>query len=78
MIRYEQKVIIVQCDGCSASCNTALTSFHQAMNYVTREEGWERRRLRGQWFHYCPQCGEYAQPELDQAGVYFGRKTIDD
>ena len=78
MIRYARKIISVHCDGCTETCDTGLTSFHQAMNYITREEGWERRPLRGQWLHYCPRCREYAQPELDQAGVYFGRRPADE
>jgi hypothetical protein len=70
---------VAYCDGgCGASLNTGLKSFQQAVNYLSRAEGWDNRKQRGVWSNYCPSCGEYAQPELDRTGVQFTRKMISD
>jgi hypothetical protein len=43
-----------QCDGCCAVIDTGLTSFQQAVNYISRAEGWHNRRLRGVWNNFSP------------------------
>jgi hypothetical protein len=79
MIRLEGGKYAAYCDGeCGTSVKTGLRSFHQAINYISRAEGWDNRKREGQWRNYCPSCGEYANPEQDLAGVHFGRRAIPD
>jgi hypothetical protein len=69
-------------DGCRASVNTGLRSIQQASNYLSREAGWESwpDRERGGWRNFCPDCIESGDisPDLEQAGIHFARRTIDD
>ncbi len=79
MIRLEGARYVAYCDGeCGASVDTGLRSFQQAVNYISRVEGWDNRKRDRQWHNYCPSCGEYANPEQDLAGVHFGRRAIPD
>jgi hypothetical protein len=80
MIRQERGVFIASCDGCGETINTGLRSMHQAANYLSRAEGWDSWKQRGEWRNYCPRCIEAGDPDpdLDRAGVTFTRKKISD
>lgn len=80
MIRQRaDRTWVAYCDGeCGASVVTGLKSFRQAANYISRSEGWDNRKRGDDWFNYCPSCAEYAQPERENPGIYFGRKVIPD
>jgi len=80
MIRLENGKYVAYCDGeCGASVNTGLRSFQQAVNYISRVEGWDNRRDgQGPWHNYCRACAEQANPEQDIAGAHFGRRAIPD
>ena len=80
MIRQEGGKYVAYCDGeCGASVNTGLRSFHQTINYMTREADWQNRKSDGTgWRNYCPACAEMPDPERENAGLYFGRRMISD
>ena len=79
MITLKSGAYVAECDGgCSTEIDTGLRSFRQAVNYISRAEGWENRRTRGQWWNFCPRCSETANPELDHVGVGFTLKAPDD
>lgn len=78
MLRLEKGGYVVICDGeCGATLNTGLRSFHQALNYMTREADWQNRKSDGGgWRNYCPACAEMVDPERENAGLYIGRRII--
>ena len=79
MISLKNGAYLAECDGgCGAQFNTGLRSFHQAVNLLSREEGWQNCKARGQWWNFCPQCGDLTNPELDRVGVGFTLKEPDD
>jgi hypothetical protein len=81
MIRLENKEYVAYCDGeCGASVNTGQRSFQQATNYLSRVEEWDSVQQRGAWRNYCPGCaqGGVPDPDIDQIGVHFARRSIDD
>jgi hypothetical protein len=79
MFRQEGGKYIAVCDGCGTASATGQRSFQQAINFLSREDGWESRKLKdGKWRNYCPQCGEEADPEGDLAGLGFTRKFSSD
>lgn len=79
MLRQEGGKYVAYCDGeCGATVHTGLRSFHQAVNYISRAEGWDNRKRENGWHNYCPSCAEYADPERDLAGIHFGRRMIPD
>jgi hypothetical protein len=66
-----------ECDGgCGAVVRTGQKSFQQAINYLSRAEGWDSRKLRDGWRNYCPACSQEADPDL--AGIGFTRRRIPD
>ena len=67
-----------ECDGCSEAVHTGQKSFQQAVNYISRAEGWENRELKDRWRNYCPRCAEEADPDLNIAGVGFFKRAIGD
>jgi len=77
MIILKGKTYVAECDGCGESIDTGLRSFRQAVNYISRAEGWENRKIRNFWRNFCPKCIEAGDPDLDQIGVTF-RRTIED
>jgi Fe2+ or Zn2+ uptake regulation protein len=68
----------VECDRCGEVIHTGQKSFQQAVNYISRAEGWESRETRGIWRNYCPRCREEANPDMDLAGIGFTKKIADD
>lgn len=80
MIRYVGGSIIADCDRCGTSMNTGQRSMQQAANYLSRAEGWDSWKRRGEWRNYCPRCVEDGgDPDLENAGVNFGiRPTRED
>jgi len=79
MIALKGGKYVAECDGaCGESVDTGLRSFQQAVNYLSRVENWENRKLRGQWWNFCPRCGDIANPDLDRVGVGFTLKPSDD
>jgi len=80
MIRLEGGKYVAYCDGeCGATINTGLRSFHQAINYMTREADWQNRKSgRDAWRNYCSNCAELPNPEQENAGLYIGRRLIPD
>jgi hypothetical protein len=78
MIRLERASYVAYCDGeCGAWVKTGLRSFHQAINYMTREADWQNRKSDGGgWRNYCPNCAELPNPEQENAGIYIGRRVI--
>ena len=64
-----------QCDGCGAVIHTGLKSFQQAVNFISRAEGWHNRRLRGVWNNYCPRCGEEAN-DFGIVGIGFTKRPV--
>ena len=78
MIEQKRGVWIATCDGgCGRQTNTGLKSFQQAVNFISRAEGWRNEKLRGVWTNYCPDCAESAD-DLGIVGVGFTRKHIPD
>jgi hypothetical protein len=79
MIVRKGGTYVAKCDGdCNTEFDTGLESFHQAVNYLSREAGWESYKARGKWWNFCPRCSEIANPELDRVGVAFALKEPDD
>lgn len=79
MITLEGKTWNAECDRCGEAIDTGQKSFQQAVNYLSRAEGWESRKIRGTWKNYCPRCGEEGDPDMDLAGIGFTRRpAIDD
>lgn len=79
MIRLESGQYVAYCDGeCGSTLKTGLRSFHQAINYMTREADWQNRRSGKDWRNYCPGCAELADPERENAGLFIGRRFIPD
>jgi hypothetical protein len=31
-----------------------------------REEGWKKRLVDGEWKHFCPECVEILEPEVEE------------
>jgi hypothetical protein len=77
MLRLESRTWKAQCDGCPKAIDTGQKSFQQAVNYLSRAEGWESRKLRDGWRNYCPQCSEEADPDLEIAGIGFIKEVSD-
>src|ERR1700722_19104076 len=60
MIRPENGKYVAYCDGeCGAVVHTGLRSFYQAINYISRAEGWDNRKRDDGWHNYCQSCAEY-------------------
>ena len=79
MFRLEGGRYKAICDRCRETTDTGQRSFQQAINYLSREEGWESRRLKdGKWRNYCPRCGEEGNPDADLAGLGFTLKRKSD
>jgi hypothetical protein len=79
MITLQSGSYVAECDGdCNSKIDTGQRSFQQAVNYISRAEGWENRKARGKWWNFCPRCGDATNPELDRVGVGFTLKTPDD
>lgn len=78
MITLERGSYVAKCDGCSAEIDTGQRSFQQAVNYISRAEGWENRKTRQQWWNFWSRCSEVANPDLDRVGVGFIAKSIDE
>jgi hypothetical protein len=78
MIEPTGGVYVATCDGCGKKVNTGQRSFRQAVNLISRAEGWSNQRLRGVWINYCPRCAEEAD-DLGNIGVGFTKRpAIDD
>jgi hypothetical protein len=45
---------LITCDhhGCKAALDAMDRSFFQATQFI-RAKGWQARKERGTWFHYC-------------------------
>lgn len=69
---------MAECDACGLTVDTGQRSFQQAINYISRAEGWENRKFRDRWRNYCPQCGQEGDPERDLAGVVFTKRWAPD
>ncbi len=68
-----------ECDGyCGTVCFTGQKSFQQAVNYLSRAEDWDNRKVQGTWRNYCPRCAGVGDPDLELAGIGFGKKHDDD
>lgn len=78
MITLENGSYVAKCDGCSAEIDTGQRSFQQAVNFISRAEGWENRKARQQWWNFCSRCSEAANPDLDHVGVGFTVRSIAD
>jgi hypothetical protein len=79
MFALEDGKWMVECDGgCGAVVRTGQKSFQQAINYLSRAEGWDSRKLRDGWRNYCPACSQEADPDPDLAGIGFTRRRIPD
>ena len=46
---------MVTCDNCGTG--QECDSLAEAMEFML-EEGWKKKRLYGEWKHYCPECQE--------------------
>jgi len=44
-----------ECDGCGETTDTNDTDLAEALATI-RTAGWEHRRGRDGWEHYCPNC----------------------
>jgi hypothetical protein len=62
-----------KCDGCGDEVHTGQKSFHQAVIYLSRVEGWRNDKRRGVWDNYCPRCAEAADG-TDIVGIGFKRR----
>jgi hypothetical protein len=64
MIRQEHGIYIASCDKCGRTINTGLKSMQQAANYLSRAEGWDSWRKRGEaWRNFCPDCVVDGDPD---------------
>jgi hypothetical protein len=47
---------LISCDhpGCKTCLDAMDRSFFQATQFI-RAKGWQARKERGTWFHYCPE-----------------------
>ena len=62
MIFHKGGTVIAECDGCDhAAIDTGQRSFQQAVNYTSRAEGWEVRKIRDEWWTICPRCADIAR-----------------
>jgi hypothetical protein len=68
---------VAKCDGCSIEIRTGQTSFQQAVNYISRAEGWRNERPRGVWANYCPRCAEAAD-DIDIVGIGFSKRPYEE
>jgi hypothetical protein len=48
---------VFECDGkgCHRTVETGTSNFEAAQN-VMRRNRWKPRLIRGEWFHFCPEC----------------------
>jgi hypothetical protein len=55
-ITRDNRNIIVECDNCHETFETESESFDGALNAMA-EEGWHKRKVGNNWYHYCSdQC----------------------
>jgi hypothetical protein len=77
MITQEHGIYIASCDKCGRTINTGLKSMQQAATYLSRAEGWDSWRKRGEaWRNFCADCVVDGDPDsdLDRIGIHIGRK----
>jgi len=49
--RYYQMI----CDGCDESYNYRSYDFMDVVENA-RDDGWQAKKVDGDWEHYCPEC----------------------
>jgi hypothetical protein len=77
--QLEDRTWKAECDGCGEVIRTGQKSFQQAVNYISRAEGWDNRKLKdGRWRNYCPRCAEEADPDLDLTGLHLFKNLASD
>lgn len=79
MMRYVKGNVVASCDRCPRTYNTGLTKFQQAVDLLSRSEGWENIEHGGGWKNYCPSCSDERvfDSEFENVGIGFSRRSHD-
>ncbi|WP_172628022.1 hypothetical protein [Bradyrhizobium ivorense] len=72
-MRYIKGNVVAYCDRCPNKHNTGLKVFQQAVDLLSRAEGWESVEHEGKWENYCPRCSDARvfDSVFDRTGVGF-------
>jgi hypothetical protein len=56
MLDRQKGKFVVECDSCPEVLDTETSDFPEALDMMKRE-GWNIRKIAGEWLHGCPKCG---------------------
>ncbi|MBR0791864.1 hypothetical protein JQ631_22515 [Bradyrhizobium manausense] len=73
--------VVAYCDRCPRSYNTGLKVFQQAVDLLSRAEGWESVEHGRGWKNYCPTCSDERGYDSEADGIGIGftqRRSIED
>jgi hypothetical protein len=62
-----EKIYKIKCMAICDNCGTGqeCDSWADAIEFM-REEGWKKRLVDGEWKHFCPECVEILEPEVEE------------
>ncbi len=80
MMRTIKGNVVAYCDRCPKSYNTGLKIFQQAVDLLSRAEGWESVEHGRGWKNYCPQCSDARtfDSEFENVGIGFTGRSVND
>jgi hypothetical protein len=81
MMRYVKGNVVAYCDRCPRNYDTGLKVFQQAVDLLSRAEGWESVEHGRGWKNYCPTCSDERTFDSESDGVGIGftkRPPMDD
>jgi hypothetical protein len=81
MMRHVKGNVVAKCDRRPTTYNTGLKVFQQAVDLLSRAEGWESIEHGRGWKNFCPACSDERifDSEADGVGIGFTkRRSLDD